>query len=81
MRTTVRLQDGLLRRAKKYAAEHDMTLTALLEEGLQFRIRPANTTLSARRKPFRIKTFKGSGVYPHIDITSNASLLDAADGL
>jgi hypothetical protein len=34
MRTTVRLRDDLLRRAKKRAAEEQRTLTALIEEGV-----------------------------------------------
>jgi predicted DNA binding CopG/RHH family protein len=34
MRTTVRLRDDLLERAKKRAAEEGRTLTSLIEEGL-----------------------------------------------
>jgi hypothetical protein len=34
MRTTVRLRDDLLKRAKKRAAEEERTLTALIEEGV-----------------------------------------------
>ena len=39
MRTTVRLSEHLLRKAKRYAVEHDTTLTALLDEGLRMAIR------------------------------------------
>ena len=34
MRTTIRLRDDLLKRAKKRAAEEQRTLTALIEEGV-----------------------------------------------
>ncbi len=34
MRTTIRLRDDLLRRAKKRAAEERRTLTSLVEEGV-----------------------------------------------
>ena len=35
MRTTVRLDDDLLREAKRVAAEEGRTLTSLLEDGLR----------------------------------------------
>lgn len=41
MRTTIILEDELARQAKRYAAEHDTTLTALVNEGLRQRISPA----------------------------------------
>ena len=34
MRTTIRLRDGLLKRAKRRAAEEQRTLTSLVEEGV-----------------------------------------------
>jgi hypothetical protein len=45
MRTTIRLSDDLLRRAKKKAAEQGRTLTSLVEEGLK--------TVLAESKPLR----------------------------
>ena len=83
MRTTVRLSDSLLRKAKKYAAEHDTTLTALLDQGLKMVLRenaPAYETKPKRK--FKLTTFKGgTGLRPGIDPTSNAQMLDIADGL
>ena len=76
MRTTVRLNDDLLRRAKKAAAESDRTLTAVIEDALRLALvnRP-----TAARAPFRMKTFRGSGLQPGVDINSWSSLLDAME--
>jgi len=38
MRTTVRLDDALLEQAKRETARRNQTLTALIEQGLRFRI-------------------------------------------
>ncbi len=84
MRTTVRLNDSLLRKAKKYAAEHDTTLTALLDQGLKMVLRENAPGYEVRPKPkkFDLPTFKGgTGMRPGIDPTSNAQMLDIADGL
>ena len=74
MRTTVRLDDRLLAEAKKLAAESGRTLTSVLEEALR-------ETLARRRsrpriKPVRLKTVKGNGVRPGVDLDDGASLLD-----
>lgn len=84
MRTTVRLNDQLLRKAKQYAAEHDTTLTAMLDEGLRMVLRetpPPYEAESAKVPPFSLPTFDGGGLRPGIDPTSNAQMLDIADGL
>jgi hypothetical protein len=84
MRTTVRLSDSLLRKAKKYAAEHDTTLTALLDQGLKMVLRENTPGYDLKLKPkkFKLTTSKGGGgLRPGIDPTSNAQMLDIADGL
>ncbi len=79
MRTTIRLDDQLLIKAKKLAAERGTTLTAVIEESL-------HQTL-ARREPlphrskFRFPTFKGGGLQPHVDLDDTASLLDRMEKL
>jgi hypothetical protein len=40
MRTTVRLNDQLLKEAKRYALEHNQTLTDLIEKALHQMIQP-----------------------------------------
>ncbi len=76
MRTTIRLDAGLLAEAKKLAAETDQTLTAIIEDALRERL--------ARRKarprgPVRLTTFRGDGVVPGVDLDDTAALLDAME--
>jgi hypothetical protein len=65
MKTTIEVADGLLARAKKYAAAHGMTLRDVVEFGLR-------SVLGAQRaelRPFRLKrcAFKGSGLASEYD--------------
>lgn len=79
MRTTVRLDDALLQRAKREAARRRTTLTALIEEGLRLAIaRPA------ARRPSRRVTLpvcrRGGGILPTVDLDDSAALLDRMEG-
>lgn len=79
MRTTLDLNDALLRRAKAEAARQRTTLTRLIEEGLALRLEQAEAP-AGPRPPFQWKVFEGGGgMRPDIDPTSNSSLLAAAD--
>jgi hypothetical protein len=74
MRTTVRLDDRVLAEAKKYAAETGRTLTSVLEDAL----RETLARRSARTKgirPIRLRTVKGDGVRPGVDLDDTAALL------
>jgi hypothetical protein len=75
MRTTVRLDEHLLAQAKKHAAEAGTTLTALLEQALRESLARREAPLSSG-KPLRLKTVKGTGVRPGVDLDDSASLLD-----
>jgi hypothetical protein len=77
MRTTIRLDDDLLRDAKRHAAATGRTLTALIEDALR-------ETLGRRRKPdarprLRLKTAGSSGTQPGVDLDDSAALLDLMD--
>jgi hypothetical protein len=74
MRTTVRLDEHLLAEAKKQAAESGKTLTAVLEDALRASL--ARRGARAKTKPVRLKTVKGGGVRPGVDLDDSASLLD-----
>ena len=50
MRTTIRLREDLLRRAKKRAAEEGRTLTSLIEEGLTLLLAETRKTKKRRMK-------------------------------
>lgn len=76
MKTTLDLNDALLMRAKTLAAQQQTSLTRLIEEGLQLRLRAQERP----RKTVRLPVFRGEGgLAPGLDGLSNKALLDAAD--
>ena len=82
MKTTLDLNDVLIRSAKAFAAQQGSSLTRLIEDSLRIHLRAKKrSVVSARRIPV-IKVYRGKGgLLPGIDPTSNRSMLDAADGL
>lgn len=75
MKTTLDLNDRLLVDAKSLAAQQRTSLTQLIEEGLQMRLR---AQAEPRRGKVRLPVFKGrGGLIPGIDATSNKSLFEA----
>lgn len=77
MRTTVRLDEHLLAEAKKRAAESGTTLTAVLEQALRESL--ARRSAVPKSRPVRLKTFKGTGLRPGVDLDDSAALLDLMD--
>lgn len=77
MRTTVRLDDALLREAKKVAAETGRSLTVVIADSLR-------ETLARRRKPsksgpVRLPTFGGGRLVPGINLDKTSELLGRLD--
>jgi len=77
MRTTVRLDDGLLEQAKREAADRRQTLTALIEQGLRLVL--AQSQLAPHRKRVVLPRSGSGGVLPGIELYGNAALLDAVE--
>ena len=78
MRTTIWLDEPLLRRAKREASRSGMTLPALIEEALRERLaRTASAT--EPRSRVRLPTVRGRGVAPGVDLDDSAALLDLMD--
>lgn len=77
LRTTVRLDAGLLREAKMAAAARRTTLTRLIEEGLRSVLAKRSERPDTR---FELPTFKGNGLQPGVDLDDTADLLDRLDG-
>jgi hypothetical protein len=75
-RTTVRLPESLLKRAKRKAARDGRTLTSLLEDGLRLVLEERPT--SDRRPLPRVSRAKG-GLMPGVDIVRLADLQTAED--
>jgi predicted transcriptional regulator len=74
MRTTIRLDDELLRQLKKLAIEQKRTLNSLLEEAAREKL--ARRRRARSREAVRLQTFRGQGVQPGVDLDDSASLLD-----
>lgn len=76
MKTTLELNDRLLASAKAYAAQQGTSLTRLIEEGLQLRLRAIPTVAGRARK--RLPVFRGSGgLVEGLEPRSNKALLEA----
>lgn len=77
MRTTVRLDDDLIKQAKIRAAEQGITLTQLIDESLRERLasRPPRTSV----EPFRLPTYGEGGTRPGVNLDDNRALSDLMD--
>ncbi|MGQ0594985.1 MAG: hypothetical protein ACT4QB_20815 [Gammaproteobacteria bacterium] len=74
MKTTIRLSDDLLHRAKKKAAEQGRTLTSLVEEGLTTVLAESK---AARRTRVQLPISKRSGgTLPGVDLNRSSDLQD-----
>lgn len=77
MRTTIRIDDALYRRAKEYAARSGRSVGEVIEDALRASLQP-------RRRPALeglpdLPVHGGSGTMPGVDITDNAALRDLMD--
>ena len=71
MRTTIDLNDALLKAVKARAADEHRTLKEIFEQALRaYLSRPADAATDASGVP----TFRGKGVQPGVDLTDNVAL-------
>jgi putative antitoxin of VapBC-like toxin-antitoxin system len=77
MRTTLELDDQLVRMAKKRAVEEGKTLTALIQEALRHHLSPPPVT--RRRFRLRLLTRKGRLV-PGVNIADRDRLYEIMEG-
>ena len=75
-RTTVRLPEDLIRRAKRKAAAEGRSLTVLIEEGIR-RILKERTSAQERILP-PVST-KTGGLNPGVDLNDSAALIEMED--
>jgi len=79
MRTTVRLDEALLERARAEAARRKTTLTSLIEQGLELVLR--RPLKRPERRAISLPECRvGGGTLPGVDLNDSASLLDRMDG-
>ena len=77
-RTTVRLPEDLLIRAKRKAAAEGRTLTSLIEDGLRLVL--AGRSKVYEKKRIRLPVSKATGgLMPGIDISDSAALQEMDD--
>ena len=76
-RTTIRLPDDLVRRAKRRAADEGRTLTALIEDGLR-RVLAERTPGKLKRVLPPVSKATG-GLMPGIDLGDSASIQELDD--
>ena len=75
MRTTIRINDDLLQRARKRAADEGRTLTSLIEDALALVVAKPK---ARRRGRVELPVSKASGgVLPGIDLNRSSDLEDA----
>jgi hypothetical protein len=76
MRTTLNLDDDLLRDAKRLAAERGTTLTALMEDALRIVVRRVEKPKPRRRVRLPTTGKPGAGFMPGVNLDSNAAMLE-----
>ena len=74
MRTTIRLDDQLLEKAKQFALQNGTTFSAVVEDALREKImvRPG----LKKPKKIKLKTVSGKGLNAGIDLDDSASLVE-----
>jgi hypothetical protein len=77
-RTTVRLPEDLLDRAKRKAAAEGRTLASLIEDGLRLVLVENRNAAKGKRASFRVSTATG-GPMPGIDLTDGSALQEMDD--
>ena len=76
MKTTLDLNDQLLADAKALAAQQRTSLTRVIEEGMQLRLRAS--AAEPPKPPKRLPVFHGrGGLVAGVDPCSNKAMLDA----
>jgi len=77
MRTTIRIDEALLREAKQMAARTVKSLTALIEDALRESLTRQHAAVA--REPVRLPTGGEGGLRPGVDLDDSAGLLDIMD--
>lgn len=80
MRTTIRLNESLLRQVKKKALEQHKTFTAVVADALAAWVQGGPVS-SRRSQRVRLPKSGKGGLLPGVDLENNASLADRMDDL
>ncbi len=77
MRTTIRIDDQLLKEAKQLAIRSGKSLTSIIEDALRESL--ARQHNPKQRVPVHLITFSGKGLLPGVDLDDSATLLDVME--
>lgn len=80
MRTTIRLKDELLDRAKREAARRGITLTAMIEQGLLASLRKTPQKAQIRQRVMLPICGASGGTQRGVDVADSAATLDRMEG-
>jgi hypothetical protein len=75
MRTTIRLDDALLRRAKAQAAASGRSLNDFIADAVRAALAPR----AAAARHIELPTFRGGTLLPGVDLDDTSALLDLMD--
>jgi hypothetical protein len=79
MRTTVRLDESLLERARHEATRRGVTLTSLIEQGLRLVLR--RPLKRSERPVVKLPECRaGGGMLPGVNLEDSAAVLDRMEG-
>jgi hypothetical protein len=79
MRTTVTIDDHLLRAAKQRALEREMTLGSLIEDALRLTLDHAHEGKDKQRRPPLPLSKRRGGARPGVEVADGARLRDLMD--
>ncbi len=82
MRTTVSIDDELLRSARALALQEGRSMSAIIEDALRLLL--ASQSAGAASRPVDLPVYGGSGLQPGVDLENKealAELLDAHEDL
>ena len=77
MRTTITLDDHLLARLKKRAAESGTSVSRLIEQAIQLLMQASPR--AKRKSGFRLVTFGAGGHFSKLNIDKTSALLESDD--
>jgi len=77
LRTTIRLEEGLLQDAKRLAMETGRTLTSVISDALREVL--ARRPVARADRGFRLPTSGRGGTWPGIDLDRTGELLEIED--
>ncbi len=80
MRTTIRLNEALLRQVKRKALDQRKTFTAVVEDALAAWVQLGSMAALKKRR-IKLPTNGKGGLLPGVDLSNNKSISDRMDGL